>query len=469
MNFYDSDYFVLSNDSARTLYENCSTLPVFDYHNHLSPQFLYENPHYENMTQFWLKGDHYIWRAMRLAGVDEELITGNAPDEEKFMAWAKTLDGLVGCPLYAWIQMQMAVLFDDEDPLTADNAAEIYRRCNEKLKGDDFTPRGLLKRFNVTALCTTDEPFDTLEWHAKLQAEVKDLLVLPAYRPDKLLAASKDIWLESVKKLEVSEGMAIRTLDDLKAALVHSLERFAALGCRTADHGYEGLKYIDPAGADEAFERALAAGIATQTDADLISSELLRFLGEKYAEMDMVMQLHSGALRNGNTRRYQALGADCGVDSVDTAPGVRSISGLLDTLEMAGKLPKTILYCLDEGEYAGLATLAASFACGGIRGKVQVGSAWWFNDHERGMRNHVTVLMENAMLAGFVGMLTDSRSIGTFVRHDYFRRILCDVVGEKVYTNEFPMAQAQKIVNDICYGNAVAYFGGETLTAHCGI
>ena len=468
MNFFDSDYFVLSNDSARALYENCRTLPVFDFHNHLSPQFLYENPRYENMAQFWLKGDHYIWRAMRLAGVEEERITGSAPDEEKFLAWAKTLDGLVGCPLYAWIQMQMSFLFDEE-PLTAANATDIYRRCSEKLQGDDFRPRALLRRFGVTALCTTDEPFDSLEWHAKLQTEVKELLVLPAFRPDKLLAASKDIWLESVKKLEVSEGMAIRTLEELKAALAHSLQRFAALGCRTADHGYEGLKYIDPAGADEAFARAYAAGIATEADADLIASELLRFLGEQYAELGMVMQLHSGALRNGNTRRYRALGADCGVDSVDTAPGVRSISGLLDTLELADKLPRTILYCLDEGEYAGLVTLAASFAGAGVRNRVQVGSAWWFNDHERGMRNHLTALMENAQLAGFVGMLTDSRSIGTFVRHDYFRRILCDVVGEKVEKGEFPLELAGVIVKDICYGNAVAYFGGEQLAAHCKI
>ena len=468
MNFFGSNRFVLASNSARALYDSCKALPVFDFHNHLSPQFLYENPRYEDMAQFWLGGDHYIWRAMRLAGVDEGLITGSASGREKFLAWAKTLDGLVGCPLHAWIQMQMSFLFD-EAPLTAANATELWERCNEKLRSDDFRPRALLKRFGVTALCTTDEPFDSLEWHAKLQAEVKDLLVLPAFRPDKLLAASKDVWLDSVKKLEASEGMAVRTLDDLKAALVHSLERFAALGCRTADHGYEGLKYIDSAGADEAFLRALEAGIATQEDADLISSELLRFLGEKYAEMGMVMQLHSGALRNGNTRRYRALGADCGVDSVDTAPGVRSVSGLLDTLELADKLPRTILYCLDAGEYAGLATLAASFAGAGVRGKVQVGSAWWFNDHERGMRDHLTVLMENAMLAGFVGMLTDSRSIGTFVRHDYFRRILCDVVGEKVEKGEFPLELAGTIVKDICYGNAVAYFGGEKLTAHCGI
>ena len=215
MNFFGSNRFVLASNSARALYENCRTLPVFDFHNHLSPQFLYENPRYEDMAQFWLGGDHYIWRAMRLAGVEEDLITGGATGRDKFLAWAKTLDGLVGCPLYVWIQMQMSFLFDEE-PLTAANAPELWERCNAKLRSDDFTPRALLKRFGVTALCTTDEPFDSLEWHAKLQAEVEDLLVLPAFRPDKLLAASKDIWLDSVKKLEVSEGMAIRTLEELK-------------------------------------------------------------------------------------------------------------------------------------------------------------------------------------------------------------------------------------------------------------
>ena len=467
LNYFASDRFVLSSDSARTLYANSKDLPVFDFHNHLSPQLLYENRSFRNLADFWLSGDHYIWRAMRLAGVEERFITGDAPDEERYLAWVKVLDGLVGCQLYAWIQMQIAVLFGEEEPLTSANAMEVYARCNEQLKTDAFKPRSLLNRFHVTALCTTDEPFDSLEWHKRLQDEVKDILVLPAFRPDKLLAASKDVWLDSVHKLEASEGMAIASLDDLKGALKHSLERFAAMGCRTADHGYEGLRYIDPTGAEEAFQRALSAGIATQADADLIASSLLGYLGELYSDFGMVMQLHSGALRNGNTKLYQALGADCGGDSVDDAPGVRSIVPLLDTLAQKDKLPRTILYCLDDGEYPSLATLCASFAGPGVRNKVQLGAAWWFNDHERGMRKHLDCLMENALCAGFVGMLTDSRSLGTFVRHDYFRRILCDHIGAIVEKGQFPLSLAQKVVDDICFQNAVNYFGGDKLLEHC--
>ena len=459
VNYFASDRFVLSTDSARELYRGSRSIPVFDFHNHLSPQLLYENKKYRNLADFWLAGDHYVWRAMRLAGVDERYITGDAPDEEKFLAWVGVLDGLVGCPLYAWTQMQVANVFGEAEPLCSDNAKDIYARANALLETDDFRPRSLLKRFGVSALCTTDEPADSLEWHEKLQAEVKDLLVLPAFRPDKLIAVSKADFLPAVKKLEASEGMIIAALDDLKAALRHSLDRFIALGCRTADHGYEGLTYTDPAGADEIFLRALRGEPLTKQEADAFGSAMLRFLGETYCETGMVMQLHIGALRNGNSRRFEALGADCGVDSVDDSPGVRPMARLLDTLERAGCLPHTILYCLDDGDYSKLATLCASFACSGVRNKVQLGAAWWFNDHDAGMRRHIASLMENAMLPGFVGMLTDSRAIGSFVRHDYFRRILCDCVGQYVESGEFPLALAQKIVDNICCKNAVDYFG----------
>ena len=467
VNYFGSDRFVLNSGSARALYQGCKKIPIFDFHNHLPPQLLYENRSFKDMAEFWLGGDHYIWRAMRLAGVEERCITGDASGEEKFLAWVGVMETLVGCQLYAWTQQQMAVLFGEEEPLTLANAKEVWERCNAKLQTEEFKPRSLLKRFGVAALCTTDEPFDSLEWHKLLQAEEKDILCLPSFRPDKLLAASKDVWMDSIKKLEASEGMSITSLESLKAALAHSLERFHACGCRTADHGYQNLKYIDPAGAEEAFDAAFARGIATQDEADLISSALLAYLGGLYEGYGMVMQLHSGALRNGSTRLYKTLGADCGGDSVDDAPGVQSIVPLLDALEQSGKLPRTILYCLDDGQYPALATLCAAFAAPGIKNKVQLGAAWWFNDHQRGMTKHLSYLMENALLPGFVGMLTDSRSLGTFVRHDYFRRILCNAVGAYVENGEYPLEAGQKVVNDICFQNAVEYFGGETLKAHC--
>ena len=459
MNFFATDRFVLGSDSARALYGEASKLPIFDYHNHLSPQLLYENRNFADMAQFWLQGDHYIWRAMRLGGVEERLITGDAPGKEKFLAWVDVLDTLVGCPLYAWIQMQMAFLFHEEQPLTAANAEAVYDRCNAKLAREDFKPRALLQRFGVTALCTTDEPFDSLEWHDKLRREVTDLPVLPAFRPDKLLMVGDPNWKNWVARLRDSEGMEIGSLDDLKAALKHALARFIAMGCRTSDHGYEGMKFVSPHGAEEVFRKAMAGETVTAAEADAFASALLLYLGELYGETGMVMQLHFGALRNANSLRFAALGADCGVDSVDQAVGVRAIAPLLDGLERKGKLPRTILYCLDESEYGSLMTLGASFAGGGVRSRVQVGSAWWFNDHERGMRNHLTQMMENAMLPGFVGMLTDSRSLGSFVRHDYFRRILCDVVGQQVERGLFPLHLAQKVVNDICYDNACKFFG----------
>lgn len=467
MNYFATDRFVLTSDSARALYKDCKDTPIFDFHNHLPPQLLYENHNFKDMAEFWLGGDHYIWRAMRLAGVEERCITGNASGKEKFLAWVGVMETLAGCQLYAWTQQQMAVLFGEEEPLTLANAEAVWERCNAKLQTEDFKPRSLLKRFGVAALCTTDEPFDTLEWHKLLQAEEKDILCLPSFRPDKLLAASKDVWMDSIKKLEASEGMAIASLDDLKAALAHSLERFNACGCRTADHGYQGLKYVDPTGAEEAFASAFERGIATEREADLISSALLAYLAGLYEGYGMVMQLHSGALRNGSTRLYKALGADCGGDSVDDAPGVQSIVPLLDALEQKGKLPRTILYCLDDGQYPALATLCAAFAAPGIKNKVQLGAAWWFNDHQRGMMKHLSYLMENALLPGFVGMLTDSRSLGTFVRHDYFRRILCNAVGACVESGEYPLEAGKKLVNNICFQNAVEYFGGDMLKAHC--
>ena len=458
MNYFLSDQFVLSGPAARALYHSCQAIPVFDYHNHLSPKLLYENPRYRSLADFWLTGDHYIWRAMRLGGVEERCITGDAPDKEKYLAWVRTLDSLVGCPLYVWIQMQMAVLFGEEEPLCSANAEAVYDRCGALLETDAFRPRQLLERFHVKALCTTDEPFDSLEWHEKLQREVPELLVLPAFRPDKLLNLRDGAWRDHVAHLAESEGVAIQSLGDLEEALRHSLDRFAALGCRTADHGYEGLRYGSPEGAEAAFSRAMQGEALSDAQMEAVSSHLLRFLGAEYARRNMVMQLHLGALRNGNTRRYRLLGADCGVDSADDWNDVRSLARFLDTLEQQDALPRTILYCLDDAKYTALCTLSASFAGGGVKNRVQVGSAWWFNDHERGMRQQLTALMENAMLPGFVGMLTDSRSIGSFVRHDYFRRILCDLVGSHVDKGEFPLEQAKTIVANICCQNALDYF-----------
>lgn len=459
MNYFSGESFILSGGSARALYRGCAALPIFDYHNHLPPRLLWENRPFRSLTELWLGSDHYIWRAMRVAGTPERLITGDAPDEEKFLAWVDVLDTLAGCQLYAWTQMQLAFLFGGDEPLSSANAREVYARCGAMLQTDAFRPRALLRRFGVRALCTTDEPYDSLEWHALLQREAEEPLVLPAFRPDALLAVDKPGWLGAVKRLEASEGMAIGSLAGLCGALEHALDRFAALGCLTADHGYEGLRYTDPSGGEAVFAKALAEQPVSGEEAGRFGSCLLRFLGERYAERGMVMQLHKGALRGGNSRLAQALGPDCGADSADDPSGVRAVLPLLDALERADRLPRTILYCLDEGEYTALATACASFAGGGVRERVQLGSAWWFLDHERGIRKHLSVLMENALLPGFVGMLTDSRSIGSFVRHDYFRRVLCDAVGAVVESGQFPLERAQRIVNGICYENAREFFG----------
>lgn len=454
-----SDYLI-KGEAARVLYRDyAATLPVIDYHNHLSAQQISENKPFGGITEFWLEGDHYKWRAMRAAGVDEKFITGDAGDFEKFSAWIDTVSRLVGSPLYTWCRMELEQLFGIELAPVKENAAAIYEACNRLLTAAEYTPKTILQKFGVKAACIISDPFETLEYHSSFTSN--EMSLRPIFRPDKLMPVGTPGWLAAVKQLEASEGCEINSLDSLKAALEHSLGRFIALGCPTADHGFEVFSYIQPQedAVAETVKKALAGGKVAQAEAVAFVSYIMTWLGEEYQRRGLVMQLHIGALRNQNTRLFDALGPDAGGDCTGNTTDVRQLATFLDALDAKGQLPKTILFSLNCGDWPQLAALSATFTQAGIRCKVQPGAAWWMNDTEQGITNLFYELANHGLIHGFVGMLTDSRSLGSFVRHDYFRRLLCSWMGDQVDSGSYPDLQAAgRLVQDICLGNAEGFF-----------
>lgn len=460
------DNFLLYNDAARHLYHNyAEKLPIIDYHCHVSPKEIAEDKRYSNITELWLGGDHYKWRAMRAAGVDERYITGSASDDEKFLMWAKTVERLPGSPLYHWAHLELQRYFGIKDPLSAKTAAHIYRRCKEMLADADFTPVGLLKRSGVSELCTTDDPFDSLEWHRKIAELSLPFKVRPTFRPDKVVHIRNSVWTEAVKRLGESAGSEIHSYEALIAALDKALRRFKAAGCLAADQGFEQFLYTRETAAagtsaESVFAKAMRGDSISEPEAGIFESRLLRDLGEMYFDFGICMQIHTGAARNVNTERYRSLGPDTGADNIGLPTNVFKLGLYLDDLNNAGKLLGTILYGLNPADLPVLTSLAVSF-CGGDRpGKVQVGSAWWFNDTEAGIRAQLRESAIAGLLGSFVGMVTDSRSFSSFVRHEYFRRILCDYLGDMVENGEYPADTEVlgSIVQDVCFNNAVRFF-----------
>ena len=462
--FMDKD-FLLSTESAKKLYhEYAENMPILDYHCHINPQEIAEDRQFDNITQVWLGGDHYKWRQMRSNGVDEYYITGDAPDREKFQKWAETLEKLIGNPLYHWSHLELRRYFGYEGHLCAETAEEVWNLCNEKLAQKDMSVRGLIKRSGVTLICTTDDPVDTLEWHEKIKAdETFDVQVLPAWRPDKATNIEKATFPGYVKALSEASDIAISSFEDLKKAIVNRMEYFDARGCSVSDHGLDYVVYV-PASAEEIetiFAKGLAGEALTECEIAKYKTAFMLFLGKEYHRLNWVMQLHYGCKRDNNSLMFAKLGPDTGFDCINNYAPAAQTADFLNALITTDELPKTILYSLNPNDNAVIGTILGCFQDSSAVGKIQQGSAWWFNDHKTGMTEQMISLANLGTLSNFVGMLTDSRSFLSYTRHEYFRRILCELIGGWVENGEYPddWKALEKIVKGICYNNAVRYFG----------
>ena len=456
--FMDKD-FLLSTETAKHLYHDyAAPLPIIDYHCHLNPQEIWEDRQFENITQVWLGGDHYKWRLMRSAGVDERYITGDASDREKFQKWAETIGLAIGNPLYHWSHLELRNYFDYTGVLNGDTAGEVWDLCNARLKSPDMSARNLIIGSNVKALCTTDDPADTLEWHKKIaEDESFRVKVLPSYRPDRALGIEKPDYPEYLSRLG-----EIQSFRQLANVLKERLAFFVSLGCRVSDHGVEAVPYAEAGEGtvENIFQRRLAGQLPTAQEEKQFKTALLLELGREYHRLGVVMQLHFGVIRNNSQRIFKVLGPDAGVDSIGETASVKELAAFLNALDETGELPKTILYSLNPNDNTAIETVMGCFQTGEAVGKVQHGSAWWFNDHLIGMRDQMRSLASEGFLAGFVGMLTDSRSFLSYPRHEYFRRILCDLAGSWVENGEFANDEKtlKTIIEGICVKNAEKYF-----------
>lgn len=459
--------FLLSNDTAKKLYhEYAAKMPIIDYHCHINPQEIAENKKFRNITEAWLGGDHYKWRLIRSNGVEEKYITGDkSTDREKFQKFAETLPRAIGNPLYHWTHLELQRYFDYYRPLSGKNAEEVWHICNEKLQQSNMTVQGIIKKSNVEIICTTDDPADTLKWHKKIKADkICTTKILPAMRPDAALNIDKNNWADyMINRLGKAADIDICTIDDIQRALCKRIEYFEEVGCKTADHGLDYICYR------EASEQELNAIIAkallghqpTVEEAEKYRTALLLFLGNEYAKRGWVMQLHYSVIRNPNTREFLALGPDTGFDCMAAYNCSGNLVRVLDTLNNNSSLPKTVIYSLNPSDNAIIGTIIGSFQGTEARGKIQQGAAWWFNDTKAGMEKQLANVGNQSILGNVLGMLTDSRSILSYTRHEYYRRILCDFIGKLVENGEYPsdIEFLGSMVEDISYNNAVEYFG----------
>jgi glucuronate isomerase len=465
MKKFMDDNFLLSNDTAVELFHNYAKgMPIIDYHCHLNPKEIYENKRFKNITEAWLYGDHYKWRAMRSNGIEEKYITGDADDYERFMAWAKTLPMAIGNTLYHWAHLELQRFFGIYEPLSEKTADAIWEKANVLLNSEGFGARDLIKKSNVKLICTTDDPADSLEYHIKLK-ECNDFgaKVLPTFRPDSGVEINKDGFGAWVRKLSKACGKDISDLDEFLEAMESRVRFFHTVGCRVSDHGLSSVTYT------EASKEELAAIFAKGLKDEKVSSDeeskyrtfTIQFLGRLYSELGWAMQIHTGATRNNNTKMFRKLGADTGFDSVNDEQISVPLSRLLDSLEMENSLPKTILYNLNPKDNYVLGTMLGNFQGSEVPGKIQFGSGWWFIDNKDGMVNQMTALANLGLLGRFIGMLTDSRSFLSYPRHEYFRRIMCNLIGEWVENGEYPndIELLGSIVQGISYNNAKEYFG----------
>lgn len=459
--------FLLSNETAKVLYHNhAKNMPIFDYHCHLIPSEIAEDKKYNNITEIWLYGDHYKWRAMRSFGIDEYYITGEATDFEKFKAFAKTMPYLIGNPIYHWSHLELKRYFGVDETLNENNAEEIWNKCNEVIQKTDFSARAIITKSNVKYIATTDDPADNLEHHIKIAKDENfDCEVRPTLRPDKAVKIGNEGFAEYIKVLGQTENTTITNYKELMEVLEKRVEFFVENGCTITDHALDRVyfKNTNEEEVNEIFIKAINGETLTQDEIEKYATLTMTNLGRIYHKHSMVMQLHIGALRNNNTRMFKKLGPDVGFDSIDDGEVAQPLSRLLDTLDGEDKLPKTILYCLNPKDNEVLGTMLGNFQGGGIAGKIQFGSGWWFNDQKDGMERQMMALSQLGLLSQFVGMLTDSRSLLSYTRHEYFRRILCNYIGDLVENGEYPadMDILGEIIENICYNNAVRYCKGQ--------
>ena len=456
--FMDDD-FLLSNETAKTLYHNyAKQVPIIDYHCHINPQEIAEDRQFDTITQVWLGGDHYKWRQMRTNGIDEKFITGDASDYEKFEKWAATLQKAIGNPLYHWSHLELQRYFDYKKPLSPATAEEVWDVCNKKLADPSMTVRNIIRQSNVETICTTDDPIDSLEWHKKIaEDETFEVKVLPAWRPDKAMNLEKPEYLDYLAKLETVSGVKIDSFATLCEALKVRMDFFASMGCLVSDHALEYVMY-KPATAEE-IEAIFAKRLAGTTPSTLeelqFKTAFMNFVGKEYHRLGWVMQLHYGTKRDNNVFRYNQLGPDTGYDCINTYSSSAEMAAFLNSLNATDQLPKTIIYSLNPVDNAAIGTVLGCFQDSSCVGKIQQGSAWWFNDHKTGMTEQMTSLANLSLLSNFVGMLTDSRSFLSYTRHEYFRRILCNLIGTWVENGEYPndIEFLGKMVQDISYYN----------------
>ncbi len=462
--FMDKD-FLLETETAKKLYHDyAEKTPVLDYHCHINPKEIAEDRQFENITQVWLGGDHYKWRFMRSCGIDEKYITGDASDYEKFCCWAECLGKAIGNPLFHWSHLELQRYFGYNGVLNKKTADEVWNLCNEKLQQPSMSVRNLIKQSNVTLICTTDDPIDTLEWHKAIAEDATfDVKVLPAWRPDKAMNIEKPEYLDYLDKLaEVTGVSEIVTFAALKDALKKRMEFFASMGCNVSDHALEYVMYY-PASDDEIeeiFLKRLNKMVITRDEEMKFKTAFMLFVGREYHKLDWAMQLHYGCKRDNNTLRYQQMGPDTGYDCINNYAPSAQMADFLNALITTNELPRTIIYSLNPNDNQAIGTILGCFQDSTAVGKIQQGSAWWFNDHKVGMQDQMISLANLGNLSGFVGMLTDSRSFLSYTRHEYFRRILCNLIGNWVENGEFPEDYdiLSEIVTNISYNNAKKYF-----------
>jgi glucuronate isomerase len=457
------DNFLLENKYAEELYHNYSkNQPIIDYHNHLSPQLIAEDKIFENITQVWINGDHYKWRAMRTLGINEKFITGDGTDKEKFMQWAKTVPYTMRNPLYHWTHLELARYFDITELLNEKSAERIYDDASAKINSAQYSTRNLLKKVNAEFVCTTEDPIDTLEFHQQLAKNPFETKVSTAFRPDKAILILNEGYNDYINTLGEKAGVSIDSYADLCEALRNRIDYFDQNGCKLCDHGLEHVYFesYTESEVNAIFKKKRSNANLTHEEALKFQSAILLFLFETYHEFGWVQQLHLGALRNNNARMHRILGPDTGWDSIGDYPQAQKLSAFLNALDSKDKLAKTIIYNLNPADNEVMATMIGNFNDGSVKGKVQFGSGWWFLDQKDGMTKQLNALSNMGLISCFIGMLTDSRSFLSFPRHEYFRRLLCNLLGDEIQRGELPndMEWIGKLVADISYHNAKEYF-----------